>query len=554
MLRPGDPILVDVTTQNPAPLRTAGRRPAPVVVRYCAMLSLVGILTLAACRAANDDQDLVIAATGEPTTLLPPLVADAAGRDVSDLIYEPLASLRVGGSPYDSTALEPGLAASWRRIDSVTWRFSLRPNAEWHDGTPVTADDVVFSFAAYTDTTLGAPGITLADAQVSAEGDREVLVRFPRPAPDQLYDAATLIRVLPRHLWDSLPRGSWAADSSRRRLVGSGTYRLADWRRGQSLILERVRGTGFRRIAWRFAADQEAALNLTLSGEADVLETVTSPSARQRARADSTLQLVSYPSAVYGFLGFRLADPAGRPDPILANRAIRQALTHAIDRRALVTAVIGEDAEVPPGPLSRAAWIWNDSIRTLGYDVERAGKLFDEAGWPRGADGIRRRSGRPLTIDILVPSTSPARRQLGEGIQQMWRQAGVTATITAVDFPIFQERLATGRFETMIGAWLDEPKPTGLVDQWTAAGIGRLNHGRYQSAAFDGLVSRALAASSPEASRALWREAMDTLNVDAPAVFLYTPTNQMVASARLGGIVIDPYSWLHRVTAWQKTP
>ncbi len=554
MLRPLDPILVDVIYPNPAPARTADRRSAAAVVRSRALVALAAVALLTACRAANDDQDLVIAATGEPAVLLPPLVTDAAGRDVSDLIFEPLASLKVGGSPYDSSALEPGLAASWHRVDSVTWRFSLRQGAEWHDGTPVTAQDVVFSFAAYTDTSLGAPGMALADAQVSAEGDREVLVRFPRPAPDQLYDAATTIRVLPRHLWDSLPRTAWATDSSLRRLVGSGPYRVADWRRGQSLILERVRGTSFQRIAWRFAADQEAALNLTLSGEADVLETATSPSARQRARSDSSLQLVAYPSAVYGFLGFRLADAAGRPDPILADRVIRQALTHAIDRRSLVAAVIGEDAVVPPGPLSRAAWIWNDSIRILGFDVERAAALFDQAGWPRGADGMRRRAGRPLAIDILVPSTSPARRQLGEGIQQMWRQAGVAATITAVDFPIFQERLATGRFEAMIGAWLDEPKPTGLVDQWTRAGIGRLNHGRYHSPAFDGLVSRALAARSPEASRALWREAMDTLNLDAPAVFLYTPTNLMVASTRLSGLVVDPYSWLHRVTSWQKTP
>ena len=553
MVRSGNPILGGMN-HTAARLETIERRPAPGPARYRVMLSLAVVVALTACRARGDDQDLVIAATGEPTTLLPPLVADAAGRDVSDLIYEPLASLSVGGSPYDSTALEPGLAASWSRVDSVTWRFSLRPNAKWHDGTPVTAEDVVFSFAAYTDTSLGAPGIALMDAQVSSDGPRGVLVRFPRPSPDQLYDAATTIRVLPRHLWGSLPTGSWAGDSSLSRLIGSGAYRLAEWRRGQSLILERVRGTSFRRIAWRYAADQEAALNLTLSGEADLLETVTSPSARQRARADTSLQLVAYPSAVYGFLGFRLADPAGRAHPVLTDRGVRQALTHAIDRRALVAAVIGDDAVVPPGPLSRAAWIWNDSIRTLGYDLERAGALLDGAGWTRGADGMRRRSRQPLTIDILVPSTSSARRQLAEGIQQMWRQAGVSATITAVDFPIFQKRLATGRFEAMIGAWRDEPKPTGVVDQWTAAGIGRLNHGRYQNPAFDGLVARALAAATPGASRALWREAMDTLNLDAPAVFLYTPTNVMIASGRLRDITIDPYSWLHRVASWTKGP
>jgi peptide/nickel transport system substrate-binding protein len=506
------------------------------------------------CRpAANSGQDLVIAATGEPEVLVPPLIGEAVGRDITDLVFDRLAVLRRGASPVDSLGFEPGLASRWSRVDSTGWRFTLRSGARWHDGQPVTSSDVAFSFAAYVDTALGAPaGGALNGVQVSPDGVDGVIVRFPGVDPEQLFDATYYVRILPRHIWDSVPRARWGADSSLTRLVGSGPYRVAAWTKGQSLILDRVRGDGFRRIVWRFTGDQDAALNLVLSGEADAIETVTGPAARDRASRDSTLTTVPYPSAVAGFLAFRLSDQTGREHPVLGDRMVRQALTHAIDRGPLIRAVIGPDASVPMGPLSRALWIWNEQVRTLGFDTVRAAQLLAQAGWRPGADGVREKAGRRLAVDVLVPATSTARRQLAEGIQQMWRRIGVSATVTAVDFPVFQERLGQGRFDAMVGAWLDEPTPRGLADQWTRAGIGVLNHGRYASPVFDSLYRAASSSPTGALARTRWQEALDTLNADAPAVFLYTPTNLAVVSRRLEGVTIDPFSWLHEIGTWRK--
>jgi ABC-type transport system substrate-binding protein len=82
----------------------------------------------------------VVAATGEPAVLVPPLITESVGRDVSDLVYERLADLAPGRSPIDTAAYRPRLAASWERLDSLTWRFHLRPNARWQDGKPVTGE------------------------------------------------------------------------------------------------------------------------------------------------------------------------------------------------------------------------------------------------------------------------------------------------------------------------------------------------------------------------------------------------------------------------------
>ena len=139
--------------------------------------------------------------------------------------------------------------------------------------------------------------------------------------------------------------------------------------------------------------------------------------------------------------------------------------------------------------MSQLLWIWDDGIRTLPFDTAQANRALDAAGWRRpDTAATRRRGGRALAFDILVPGTSPTRRQLAVALQAMWQAVGAAVTVTAVDFPVFQERLGKGQFDSYIGAWLDEPSPRGLADQWTRAGWDVLNYGRYASPAFDASV------------------------------------------------------------------
>ncbi len=540
------------------PLRTATLGAAPM--RGVLTLLMIVLATGGAC-ARNPDscprcETLVIAAAGEPDALLPPLVGTSIGRDISDLIYERLADLKSKGSPIDSSDYTPGLAARWERVDSVTLRFYLRPGARWHDGGAVTAGDVVFSFVAYADSALDAAarGLLADRVSASAPDDSTVIIRFREPDPEQWYDATWHVRVLPRHIWESIPFGNWSRDTTTARLVGSGPFRLAARTSSQTLTLDREgssSGEGeIRRVVWRFTEDQDAALNLLLSHEADLLETVGDSVRAARVSADSALRIITYPSAVYGFLGFNL-DRAAAP----AAREVRRALAQAVDRATAARAVLGPGAIAPPGPMSRLLWIRDDSIAVLPFDTAAAADAFDTAGWVRGSDGIRRRSGTVLSIEILVPATSNARRNLAQVLQEMWRKAGIRAEITSVDMPVFQQRLRTGKFESYIGAWLDEPSPRSLADQWTAAGIGVLNYGKYRSARFDSLFRRAAGArgSAAEARRA-WREAIDTLNADAPGIWLYTPMNAAGAARRIEGISINPYSWLSALPAWRLGP
>ena len=173
-----------------------------------------------------------------------------------------------------------------------------------------------FSFEAFSDSALGSVSqpYLAGRVEVIPEDSATFLVRFAEPSPEQLYDATYHVRVIPKHVWESVPRASWAADTSTARLIGSGPFRLERWERGQFLILSAdIAGrepSGVRRAIWRFTADPDAALNLVLSHEADLLETAIGPERAKRAAADSMLRLISYPSAAYGFLGFNLYRPA----------------------------------------------------------------------------------------------------------------------------------------------------------------------------------------------------------------------------------------------------
>lgn len=499
---------------------------------------------------------IVIVAVGEPASIVPPLVQETVGRDIGGLIYEPLLRLRGGGVPADSSAWIPALAEGWEGTDS-TVTMTLRAGARWHGGLPVTAEDVVFSHGVYADTAVGAPGLPALDGiRVEALDARTVRFSFAAGRPSPLYDIAYGIRILPKHRWAAKSPASWPAETDPAQFEGSGPYRLQIWQRGQYLRLVADTAAAIRAatdtLVWRFAADPTAAATLLLAHEADVMETLITPANTARVTADSTLRVERYPSAAYGFLAFQVADRTGRPSRFVDLR-LRQALGFALDRQTIATAVYGPGTAVPHGPVSQALWLHDAARPVQELDTVGAAALLDAAGWRRGADGMRRRGDVPLDVEILVPATSSARSTLAQAIVAQWRSAGIAGTVASVDFPVFQQRLAEGRFDTYIGSYLDEPSPRGLAVQWGTSGIGQLNYGRWSDRIFDSLLTHAAASRNGTEARLRYRVATDRLESEAPAIFLFAPQAVMGLNTRVQTAgQVDPFDWSAGVVTWTK--
>ena len=532
-------------------------------------LGLCALLAVAACARTDAGRGsgpaggtLVILATADADVLFPPSGASTTGADIAGLVFSRLAELTFDLNTVDDAGFRPSLARSWEHADSTTLVFHLDPRARWHDGAPVRAADVAFTFDVYRDTLVNSrfrPNLDAIDS-VTVRDSLTAVFHFARWYPEQLYDATYHMKVLPRHLLDTIPRARLASSAFARAPVGSGPFRFVRWDEGSTI--EVAADTGYvlgrpklSRVIWRIVPDLPAAVSALVAGEGDAIPVIPQAELRERVRAAPDLRLVPYPSNAVAYVAFNLRDRRGRgPHPIFGDRDVRRAIAMGIDRVAVVRSLFGADGEVPVGATARAQWIWSDSIRQVPYDPAEARRLLEARGWRPGPGGVRVRDGVPLRFDLILSATSRARADAAVLVQSQLKALGVDMRIQPLEFNLFEQRSIRKDFDASFQARNLDASPTSVLQLFGAAAEGQSNYGSYASAAFDSLARRAIAAPTRAAARALWRDALGTLNEDAAAVFLFTPPYAAALHRRFQGVRIRPDEWLAGVTEWYVPP
>ncbi len=517
------------------------------------MLAAVALLAGCARRseapAAADA--MVIATTGDADVLFPPSTTVTTGINVSDLIFCRLAELSPGLNTVDDSGFRPVLARSWEHPDSLTIVFHLDPRARWQDSAPVRAADVAYTFGVYRDSSVNsrlAPFLA-AIRSVVALDSLTVAFRFARWYPEQLYDATYQMRILPAHLLDTIPPARLASSAFARAPVGDGPYRFVRWDAGATIELAAdttwfLGRPGIGRLVWRVTPELATAVSSLLGGEADAMEVIPSPGELARVAAAKNVRLVPYPSPFYAGIVFNLRRP------LFADRELRRALAMALDRTTIVRSVFGAYADVAVGATSPMQRIWSDSLRQLPYDTAAAARTLDRLGWRAAAPGgPRRRNGVPLAFTVLVPTSSQVRQRAAVIAQDEWRRLGVEARIEPLEFTVMERRTVAGDFDAAFLSRTIDPSPASLLQWWSPGAQG--NVGAYDDPAFQALTARAMRARTATAAAPLWRQALELLNADAPALFLFSPRNEAALSARVENATLRPDSWLATVTTWR---
>jgi peptide/nickel transport system substrate-binding protein len=539
----------------------------PLLQRCTLFVALVG-LGLSGCgRRGGCTGDycgtLIFVAGADPDILLPPLTQTIAGRDIHDQVFLKLADVGMSTNTVSDEGFEPLLAERWQWEGPHTLVFHLNPRARWHDGRPLTAADVAFTFDAYTDPKVAsrfARDLRWISAVTARDSLTAVFV-FRRRYPETFYDAVYHMRILPAHLLRAVPREGWKTAPFGRAPVGSGPYRFVAWKAGETIELA-ADSTFFlgrphiRRLIWRVAPDLQVAITQLVADQADALEYLGSPDNVRRVQAAAQLTVHTYKGSNYGFLGFNLVanGDTARPHPIFGDREVRRALAMAVDRARLLQSVFGEFGKVPPGPMPQSSWIWDPALPQLPYDTAQAARLLVARGWrDSNGDGIRDRRGEKLAFRLLVPTTSPPRRQYARLLQEQFRSVGAQVEIAEVEGSVFFDRARAAKFDAVLGAWNPDLSPASSIAQtWTRAGFGGSNWLRYANPEFERQVERAsTGAGSRDAARTAWRVAIDMLNADAPAVFLYAPDNVAAVHSRVADVRIRPDSWWALVRTWR---
>ena len=533
-------------------------------------LRLLPLLAFVACGGGTDATPaaaagesggtIVIATPAEPDNLLPAITIAQSGRQVEDLVYQHLADIGTGLNTVGDAGFTPNLARSWEwAADSMSIAFRLDPDARWHDGVAVRAADVAFTFALYVDPATAspaAPELTNVDS-VSVRDSLTAVVWFKSRKPEQFFSIVHQIYVLPKHLLDRLDRSRLASSTFATQPVGSGPFRVVRWQIGQRLELAADTTGGRRRarldrVVYSMAPDPVTAFTRVATGEADVFEAVR-PEKVAVVAGNAQLRLIMMPSLDYSYLGFNLVQHAtNRPHRIFGDRIVRRALTLATDRRAIVANIYDTLAVQARGPFTAAQTSNDPSLKALPYSADSANMLLDAAGWTRGADSIRRRSGTPLSFGIIVTSTSVARMRAAVLLQEQFRRVGADVRIEATDMAGFLSRMKSGAFDAVLGAWTPDPGPGSVRNEWSSSASkgGGNNYGHYRSVAFDAQVDSGLAAFAPAEMRAHFATAWRIIGDDAPAIWLAEPRRVLAVHKRIVTTGMRPDAWWAGIAQW----
>jgi peptide/nickel transport system substrate-binding protein len=508
---------------------------------------------------------VIIGTAQDPQTLFPPNADLIQARAVTELIFQRLADRGASLNTFGDADFIPRLAQRWDwSPDSLRVTFHIDPLARWQDGQPVTAYDVKFGFEVYTDTLVGARvGRELREAvdSVSVRDSLTCTAWFRQRSPERFDALVASLTPLPEHLLGGMRRDSLALSAFARNPVGNGPFRLVRWEQQVRLEIAPSKWwagprPALDRVIWSFASNASTLTKQLMAGESDFLESLA-PEDAAAARKDPGLQVIELASFAYSFLQFNLHDGASdKPHPLFGDRALRRALTMALDRRLLVRSVFDSLGRVALGPFVREQWSADTDLIQIPYDRQGAGRLLDSLGWRVGADGVRARGGRQLAFSLYVPTSSKVRVSMAVLIQEQLRLAGVQVEIERLDNNTMSDRFKTHRFDAAMAGLAATPTPSGVKQTWTAAAArdGGFNFGRYESARFDAQVDSAITAGTKASARAHYRAAYQTIVDDAPAIWLYEPPVEAGASARLRLGVMRADAWWMGIPGWTIAP
>lgn len=442
--------------------------------------------------------------------------------------------------------LVPAAAVGWSvSDDGLSYTFELREDARWSNGDPVTAKDFVFSlqrlvapetaalFAQYIGDVVNAKEITAGAKDpgslgVAAIGEFELQISLENPVPyfPELLSHPT---TFPTHRGSLEEHGDQFARPGN--LVTNGAYQLQEWKIGSYIELVRNpyywnnAATNIDTVRHFVTPQPHVELNRYRAGELDVTNTVATESFAQM-RAERPKELHTSPAMTVYFYGFNLTKA-----PFAGNRALRQALSLAIDREVIAEKVVGRGelpaySLVPPG-------VSNFQSRKLAYtDLtpeerhSKAKELYREAGYGEG---------NPLEVEVRY-NTSESHRQIALTIQAMWRDVlGIEATLINEDFQVLNENIRLAEVtEVFRSAWAgDYNDAHTFLYIFESDNPG--NMPRYQYAEFDELMDRAATQTDPLRRALFLEEAENVLLADHAIIPLYFYVHKSMVSPRVMG-------------------
>jgi peptide/nickel transport system substrate-binding protein len=468
-----------------------------------------------------------------------------ADRDINRLIFSGLMRFDARGLP------APDLADSWGvSADGTQYNFSIRPNAFWHDGQPVTSDDVIYSIEL-----IKSPGSLFpqdikdlwSQVQVRRLNEKTLQIRLPEPFAPFL-DYLTF-GVLPKHLLESVAADQLANAEFNLKPVGTGPYRFerltANGGRISDVILTvnenfYLPPPFIEQVVFRFYPDSAAAFDAYQQGEVLGVSRLTDE-ALEGALMEPNLAVHTSRLPQLGLVFLNNNNPSV---PFLGEAAVRRALMLATNRNLITSKLLGGQAIPAHGPILPGSWAYYQDIERLDYDPDAAAALLQGVGYviPSSGGEVRAKDGLFLALTLVHPD-DPLHTSIAQALQAGWSPVGVKLDLQAVPYETLVTDFLESREYQAALVDLDisrTPDPDPYLFWHQAEATGGQNYSQWDNrSASEFLETARITADFTERAR-LYRNFQVIFTREMPSLPLYHPVYSYGVDIQVQGVQVAP--------------
>lgn len=512
--------------------------------------------TPAAEGTANDEPqvggDLIIGSTGSPTMFNPLFSNDASSSDIETMLYDSL----MGSDLEFNPVTDGGLAEKYEASeDGLTFTIKIVENAKFHDGEPLDADDVVFTYNIPLSPDYDGVRKSYFENIDKVEKIDQYTVKFTLKQVDAQFPVVSLgFGILPEHILGDVPIADMGEhEFNTKTPIGSGPFKFEEWKDGEyvKVVANEDYWDGrpnLDSVTYKIVPDANAILAQLQAGDIHYYAGIAQPDVPTvESFADAAnLRLESGLALSYTFLGFNQRDPKFK------DKSVRQAITHAIDRTAIVENVmagLGEVAHVPESPLS---WAYNPDVPKFEYDVEKAKKMLADAGWKPGADGILEKDGEKFSVEVKTNQGNKVREDIVVILQQQLKEVGIEIIPQIVEFSALIADIDPGvwNFEGIVLGWSlgIDPDPSGIFH--TKEIEKGLNFTGYSNPELDKLMDEQLQELDKEKRKEMIGKIQQGLAEDQAYTFLYYPEEFRALPKNLEGYEFHAKDQMYHIKDW----
>lgn len=436
----------------------------------------------------------------------------------------------------------PDLAANWDITEDRIYTFRLRDDQFWHDGQPITADDVLFTVSVLQDPdVVEIPNLSILWRTVTVEKLDDYTVRFSLAEASPFLDYTT-IGILPAHIYSDVPHNVLASQPLNGTPIGSGPMMVesiaANQIRLQPNPFYAAEQPYLSMLEFHFYPDHPSMLNGYIAGEIDGISRIL-PNQFVAASEQEELVLLSSVQARYMSIVLNLNNPN---IPFFGEKEVRQALYYGLNRDALIDDVAMGQGILAHSSLMPENWAYNPDVPQYNHDPDRARQLLESAGWiDTNGDNVREKDGVILQFLLYSPD-EPFQSRLIERIAQDWEAIGVRAVPTPVTFvSLMSDFLLPRNFDAALITF-DIPGDPDQYWLWhsSQSAEGGFNYAGWQNDEVDELLQDARAITDEAARRELYGRFQEIFAEEVPSLLLFYPVYTYGVDQRVHNVQIGP--------------